>query len=84
MDLIKEPNRVYALDGEGGLLAEVTFPDEGVDAVLVNHTYVDERLRGQGVAGRLMEAAVEVARARGKRIIPSCSYAVAWFQKHAK
>ena len=39
-------------------------------------------LRGQGIAAKLMEAAVNSARRRGKKIIPQCSYAAAWLAKH--
>ena len=39
-------------------------------------------LPGQGVAGQLMEAAVEKLRADNMEVRPICSYAKTWFEKH--
>ncbi|MFO1494972.1 MAG: GNAT family N-acetyltransferase [Lysobacterales bacterium] len=46
------------------------------------HTYTPSELRGQGIAAQLVEAGVAYARARGWRVIGSCSYVAAWLQKH--
>ncbi len=82
MDFIYEANRIYAEDESGKLLAEITFPAIDEKTVNMNHTFVDDSLRGQGVAGKLMTAAVETLRAQGKKVSPTCSYAVHWFEKH--
>lgn len=50
-----EENRLYAEDVDGALLAETTFPPAGEGVVDIDHTYVDESLRGQGIAGQMME-----------------------------
>ena len=39
-------------------------------------------LRGQGAAGRLVEAAVAQLRRRDMKAVPTCSYAQRWFQDH--
>lgn len=81
MKFTQEPGRIFAQDESGKLLAEVTFPDRG-DAVEINHTFVDPSLRGQGVAGQLLQAVADTLRAGGRRAIPTCSYAVRWFEAH--
>lgn len=82
MDFKYEKNRIY-LDGEDGkTIAEVTFPDLSKDVVNINHTFVDESLRGQGVAGKLLLAAAEKLRGEGKKAYLSCSYAIKWFESH--
>lgn len=43
---------------------------------------VDESLRGQGIAGQLVQKVAEKCRAEGLQIKPTCSYAVSWFKKH--
>ena len=63
-------------------LAEVDFPELEPGLVDINHTFVDDSLRGQGVAGKLMEAAADPLRSEGKKAVLSCSYAVKWFEKH--
>lgn len=76
-----EPNRIFALNDQGNCIAEVTFPQEG-EAVNINRTFVDPSLRGQGVAGKLMEAVVQVLQEKNQKAKPTCSYAVKWFEKH--
>lgn len=81
MEFQREPGRVFALAEDGGLLAEVTFPaQEGV--AVIDHTFVHESLRGQGVAGRLMAEAIACIRQQGLKARPVCSYAVSWLEKH--
>ncbi len=82
MNFITETNRIYARDAEGRLLAEVTFPESAPGIVSIDHTFVDDSLRGQGVAGKLMETAATSLRATRRRAVPVCSYAVHWFEKH--
>ena len=81
MEFIHEEERIFALDESGKLIAEVTFPITDKMAN-INHTFVDESLRGQGVAGQLMKAAVEQLKSKGLRAVPTCSYAVKWFAEH--
>lgn len=80
MEFQKEPGRIYAMDGEK-LLAEVNFPSrDGLAAI--THTFVDDSLRGQGVAAQLMEAATDQIRGERKKARPICSYAKKWFEQH--
>jgi predicted GNAT family acetyltransferase len=82
MEFKKDSNWIYADDGRGNIIAEVTFPNVRDDVVVINHTYVDDSLRGQGIAGDLVEAAYETIKADGKKCIPTCPYAVKWFSEH--
>ncbi|MCE4611333.1 MAG: N-acetyltransferase [Desulfurococcales archaeon] len=45
-------------------------------------TYTPPQHRGKGVARKMVEKALEVARERGLKIVPICSYAVYYFIKH--
>lgn len=81
MDFIYESDRVYAVDENSKIIAEINFPEEN-GVCNINRTFVDESLRGQGVAGNLMEAAVKTIRDQGKKAAATCSYAVKWFEKH--
>lgn len=84
LTFIEESNRVYAVNKSGETLAEITFPDSGSDKCEITRTYVADSLRGQGVAGKLMERAVKVIASRSRTPIPVCSYAVSWLEKHGK
>lgn len=81
-----EENRIYAVeDGnevDGGMpVAFVSFPQrEGI--FVINHTYVDERLRGQGIASELVRRAVEEIERRGGQYKATCSYAQLWLARN--
>ncbi len=81
MDFITESDRIYATDASGRLVAEVTFPARNGIA-RINHTFVDDSLRGQGIAGELVKLAADKILAEGKQIAATCPYAVAWFKRH--
>lgn len=49
---------------------------------VLTHVEADPALRGTGAAARLMEAIVAHARGHGLKLVPRCSYAVAWFRRH--
>lgn len=51
MPFILTENRIAYVQ-EGQLLAEATFPEFAPGVVNIDHTFVDEALRGQGVAHR--------------------------------
>lgn len=82
MEYITHENEVVYQDESGSTLARVTFPAVEPDIVEIDHTFVDESLRGQGVAGKLMEHATESLRKTGRKARPTCGYAIAWFKRH--
>lgn len=82
LNYIVEQNRIHAESETGLLLAEVTFPNRDDRRVNVDHVYVDESLRGQGIAGDLMKRAYETIKSRGLLIVAKCPYAIAWFKKN--
>lgn len=82
MDFQYELGHIYAADASGTILAEVTFPTSGDGVAVIDRTFVDAPLRGQGIAGRLLFAAMEQIRSNGLRARPTCPYAVKWFERH--
>lgn len=80
MEYIVEKHRIYVVDGSEEV-GEVTFPER--DCVyVINHTYVDDRLRGQGIAAELVRRAVEEIERRGGRVEATCSYALLWLARN--
>lgn len=49
---------------------------------VIEHTLVPREFEGRGIAGRLVAALIEDARAEGFRIEPQCSYVAAQFRRH--
>ena len=60
---------------EGKRVAEMTYAITGDSEFTVDHTEVNEQLRGKGVAKRLLEAAAEHARENNLKIHASCPFA---------
>jgi predicted GNAT family acetyltransferase len=48
----------------------------------LQHTLVPEADRGQGVGSALVRAAVAYARRQGTRVIPTCPFVKAWFERN--
>ncbi len=67
---------------EDGKLAFADVERRG-DQLIIPHVEADPALRGKGTAGRLMEGVVAHAQREGLTIVPLCSYARAWLQRHA-
>ncbi len=74
--------RIYMNDDAGNMIAEVTFTELDDTTILVDHTFVDDSLRGKGTAGKLMLEVIDYAKTHNKKIKASCSYAVRWFDKN--
>ena len=74
-EIKRDHNRFYIGENAGNAIAEITFVPTGDDKYTIDHTYVSETLRGQGIAQMLLNKVVELARRENKKIIPLCSYA---------
>ncbi len=79
--VVEEQNQIVFEDGEKNKLAFVTIVETSEGYELVK-TYVSDVLRGQGIAGKLMELFYKKCKRDHKRAIPVCSYAVKWFEKN--
>ena len=65
----------------GKQLAEMTYSVGADSTVIINHTGVDDALRGTGAGKALLAALVEWARAEKKKVVPVCPFAKAVFEK---
>ena len=75
-------NDVYAYQyiQDGAIIGEITWTLLG-DVMVMDHTYVSDKLRGQGVAKKLLDSAASYAREQELKMEPVCSYVVAAFSK---
>jgi predicted GNAT family acetyltransferase len=86
MDEIQREERghrgAFYIDRDGERLASLTF-SAGPDGklVMLDHTEVSDALRGQGIARKLVEAAVAWARLNGVKLVAVCPFARAVFDK---
>jgi predicted GNAT family acetyltransferase len=82
LQYIYAPDRIYAQDETGKLLAQIKFPPAGEGVINFSSTFVDPSLRGQGIADQLVRRAVALIRERGMKATVTCSYVQAWFDKN--
>jgi hypothetical protein len=71
---------VFYVEVGGERLAELGYR-RSAGRANIEHTNVSERLRGRGVARRLVDAAVAWARGSGTKLSATCSYAKSVFDK---
>ncbi len=84
MDYIYESNRIYAEQEDYLLLAEIVFPNRDEKRVNLDHVYVDQSLRGKGVASELMLLAYNYIKSKNLKIVAKCPYAITWFKRHVE
>ncbi len=81
MEFVKNGNSFLKNDESGKMIAEVTYVPSGEDKVILDHTFVDPSLRGQGIAAQLVDKVVEEMEKEGKKIVPLCPYAKELFDR---
>ena len=62
-------------------LGRLTWVTRG-GARVAEHTIVPPEIGGRGIAGKLVQALIEDARAQQFKVVPECSYVEAAFAKH--
>jgi predicted GNAT family acetyltransferase len=72
---------VLVVDGHE---SEMTYSRASPTLIIIDHTAVNDALRGRGVGAVLVERAVEDARQEGFKIIPLCPFAKSQFERHAE
>lgn len=70
----------YTVDGVQ--LAVVDFPEKGNGLVDITRTFVDDSLRGQGIASEMLRLVAEHLIQTNRKTLTTCSYAKYWFQNH--
>lgn len=82
MNILQEKGRFY-IDNNGKTVAEITYTTPNNDTFIIDHTFVDESLRGQNVGEQLVASVVALARQQARKIIPLCPFAKREFEKKA-
>lgn len=81
--ILKLDNEFISMtDTSGKEVARIDFPSIPGGVVDIRRTFVDESMRGKGIAAQLMKTVADKVRKEGKKVRPSCSYAVKWFGEH--
>lgn len=68
---------MFFVQPEEEVLAEMIYLQHDPNTMIIEHTEVNDELKGQNVGLQLVEAAVEYARSHNIKVIPMCSFAKA-------
>ena len=80
MEMKHEDGRFYFEDNDK-MIGEITYSTVKDGVVSIDHTYVDDNYRGQGLAGKLLNAMLDFSDLKGLKVVPVCEYAKAAFEK---
>jgi len=72
---------MFFITQENEILAEMTYVWVGTTRIIIDHTEVNEKLKGKGAGKQLVTKAVEFAREKNIKIIPLCPFAKSVFDK---
>lgn len=81
MEIREGHNKFYINDEQGKQIAEIVFVPTGENLAIIEHTDVDESLKGQGIGKQLVAKVVEKMRREKRKIIPLCPFAKHEFDK---
>jgi predicted GNAT family acetyltransferase len=70
----------FELDVEGGL-AFANYR-RTPSAVIITHTETPRSLRGRGIASELVQGALQLIRADGRKVVAGCGFVVDYLRKH--
>ncbi len=82
MNFIKEKNRIILKNDNLEIIAEISFFETQKGIYTIDHTFVDESVRGKGIASKLVQNAVDEIRRRNGKVNATCSYAKKWLEKN--
>lgn len=68
-------NGAFFIEEDGEWIAELTYIRTGAGHITIDHTEVDEKLRGEGIGEDLVAEAVKYARKSNLRIKSKCPFA---------
>jgi predicted GNAT family acetyltransferase len=82
LEIKKGTKSFYIGDSEENPVAIMTYVLSGENLIIVDHTYVSDELKGQGIGKLLLKELVDWVRKENKKIIPQCSYVKAQLEKN--
>lgn len=84
MEILQEDNGAkgkFYIANDKEQLAEMAYVWAGNDRIIIEHTEVNDSLRGKGAGKEMLLKAVDFARQKKINIIPLCRFAKSVFDK---
>lgn len=74
-------NGMFYVQVDGETLAQMTYTKTSGEVMAIEHTMVDDELRGKNVGYQMVSNAVHFARSHDLKIDPVCPFVLSVFQK---
>lgn len=71
----------FEIRADGELAGFVTYSLRDTQITFL-HTETEDRFRGHGIAGRLIQSSLDAARERHLAVLPYCPYVRRWIAEH--
>ncbi len=78
MEVQHEPGKFFVKECEDEAVLLYRQSNGTID---IYHTFAPEKLRGRGIAARLMQAAIDYAKENNLKVIPTCTYAQKFMER---
>ena len=72
----------FYIELDGKKEAEMTYQHSGDQEITIEHTEVNDSLKGQGVGKKLINTAVEYLRQNNLKAVAECSFVKSVFEKN--
>jgi uncharacterized protein len=72
---------MFFIEDTGKIIAQMAYVWAGDAKIIIDHTEVNEQLKGKNIGKQLLEKAVVFARAKKLKIMPLCPFAKSVFDK---
>jgi uncharacterized protein len=72
---------LFLIRKDNETIAQMTYVWAGENRIIIDHTEVDESLKGQNVGKKLLNELVAFARERSIKVMPLCPFAKAMMEK---
>ena len=72
---------MFYIEQDGKILAEMVYTMPSPEKMIIEHTEVDDALRGKNVGKQLVHHMVEFVRANNIKVIPLCPFTNSVFKR---
>lgn len=72
---------MFYVQVDGDILAQMTYTNKDGENMIMEHTVVDDELRGKNVGYQMVQTAVQYARNHQLKIVPQCPFVKSVFDK---
>ena len=73
---------IFFIEKDKTIVAEMIYTMPSDQVMIIEHTEVNESLKGQNIGTKLVKNAVDYARKNNIKIIPLCPFTLSVFKRH--